>query len=113
MARMAAAVVSVMVARYAVRNGRGAPGVAAPSGPAVTEVRPSASDPSPSSSRSSTVDAPPALQLGPGRYCSPRHPRHFEPSLLELNGILRRYDVASNICLSYGTLRGYDVANNI
>ena len=28
------------------------------------------------------------LQVGPGRYCSPRHPTHFEPSFLELNGIV-------------------------
>ena len=29
-------------------------------------------------------DAP----VGPGRYCSPRHPTHFRPSFIELNGIL-------------------------
>jgi len=47
-----------------------------------------------------------ALQQGPGRFCSPRHPKHFEPSSLDLNGILY-YDVASNIrrALSSYTLR--------
>ena len=28
------------------------------------------------------------LEVGPGRYCSPRHPTHFKPWYLELNGIL-------------------------
>jgi len=27
-------------------------------------------------------------KVGPGRYCSPRHPTHFKPSFLELDGIL-------------------------
>ena len=26
--------------------------------------------------------------LGTGRYCSPRHPTHFEPSFRELDGFL-------------------------
>ena len=29
-----------------------------------------------------------ALEVGPRRCCSPRHPTHFEPSCLELNAIL-------------------------
>ena len=29
------------------------------------------------------------LEVGPARYCSPRHAMHFEPSYLELSGILR------------------------
>jgi len=28
------------------------------------------------------------MLVGPGRYCSPRHSTHFEPSFLELNGII-------------------------
>jgi hypothetical protein len=27
------------------------------------------------------------LTVGPGRYCSPRHPTHSEPSFIELKGI--------------------------
>ena len=29
-----------------------------------------------------------ASMVGPGRYCSPRHPTHSKPSFLEVNGIL-------------------------
>jgi len=28
------------------------------------------------------------VRAGPGRCCSPRHPTHFEPSFLDLNGTL-------------------------
>ena len=27
------------------------------------------------------------LEVGPGRYCSPSHPTHFESSVLELHGV--------------------------
>jgi len=30
-----------------------------------------------------------AAEVGPGRFCSPRHHTHFEPSFIELNSILR------------------------
>jgi TPR repeat protein len=30
----------------------------------------------------------PKAMVGPGRYCSPRQPTHFESSFLEFNGIL-------------------------
>jgi hypothetical protein len=39
--------------------------------------------------------------LGPGGHCLPRHPTHFGPSSLELNGT---YDVASDICQALATL---------
>jgi len=29
-------------------------------------------------------------EVAPGRYCPPRHPTHFDPSFLGLNGVLRR-----------------------
>jgi hypothetical protein len=32
--------------------------------------------------------APIKAKVGPARYRSPRHPPHFKPSVIELNGIL-------------------------
>jgi hypothetical protein len=37
--------------------------------------------------------------VGPGIYCSPRHPTHIDPLFLELNGSAP-YDVASDIRLA-------------
>jgi hypothetical protein len=35
-----------------------------------------------------TADVTMEEEVGPGRYCPPRHLTHLEPSFLELNGIL-------------------------
>ena len=40
--------------------------------------------------RRAVVKAIKVMKVGPAGYCSPRHPTHFEPSSLEINGILRR-----------------------
>ena len=52
------------------------------------------------------------LNLGPGRYCSSRHPAHHKPSDIQLkyvvaNDIYQAHDVASNIC------QAHDAASNI
>ena len=37
------------------------------------------------------------LEAGRGRYCPPHHSTHFDPSVLDLNGILCRGHVAINV----------------
>ena len=40
-------------------------------------------------------------KVGPGRHCSPRHPKHFEPLSLELNPIIgcgEQYNTCWALC---------------
>ena len=43
-----------------------------------------------------------ALEVGPGGYCPPRHPTHYEPLFFVFNGILWSNIYPSNICKALG-----------
>ena len=67
---------------------------AAPAAAAAARVATKAANAAAAASSTAPIAFPPIVTssrlfaVGPGRYCLPHHPSHFEPSFIELDGIL-------------------------